>query len=104
MVHMEPNDTAISVDTAQDKQAAQLSEIELKLLRHAEEGKQLSKMLAVAKNQSKNAQNLQQQIDQLTKEKDLLGKGYRQLVEEISQLKEQLATVNQQPTRPEFRN
>ncbi|CCX31036.1 Protein of unknown function [Pyronema omphalodes CBS 100304] len=98
---MEPKDTVISVDHAQDKQAAQLSEMELKLLRHAEEGKQLFKMLAVAKNQSKNAQDLQQQIHQLTNEKDLLAEGYRQLVEEISQLKEQLATVNEQPNTPE---
>jgi predicted nucleic acid-binding Zn-ribbon protein len=98
---MEPKDTAISVDHTQDKQAAHLSEIELKLLRHAEEGKQLSKMLAVAKNQSKNAKDLQQQIDQLTNEKDLLAKGYRQLVEEISQLKEQLAMINEQANTPE---
>jgi chromosome segregation ATPase len=108
---LEPKDTAVSVDPTQDKQDTNLSEIELKLLRHAEEGKQLSEMLAAAKNQSKNAQDLQQQIDQLTKEKDRLAKGYRQieekynqlkegnnqLVEEISQLKEQLATVNEQP-------
>ncbi|KAI5785496.1 hypothetical protein FPQ18DRAFT_394676 [Pyronema domesticum] len=91
----EPKDTAIPIDPAQDKQPLHLSEIQLKLLRHAEEGKQLSKMLAVADNQSKNAHNLQQQIDQSTKEKDLLTKAYRQLVEETTQIKEQLATVNE---------
>ncbi|CCX12869.1 Protein of unknown function [Pyronema omphalodes CBS 100304] len=106
---LEPKDTAVSVDPAQDKQSAHLSEIQLKLLRHAEEGKRLSEMLAAANNQP-NAQDLQQQIDQLTKERDFyrqieekyhqLKEGNNQLVEEISQLKEQLAKVNEQPNTP----
>jgi exonuclease VII large subunit len=102
---METKDTAVSADPAQNKQSVHLSEIQLMLLRNAEEGKRLSEMLA---NESKNAQDLEQQIDQLTKENDLLTKGYRQLeegnnqlVEEISQLKEQLTTVNVQPNTPE---
>ncbi|KAI5792702.1 hypothetical protein FPQ18DRAFT_408419 [Pyronema domesticum] len=96
---METKKTAVSVDPAKNKQSAHLSEIQLMLLRNAEEGKRLSEMLA---NESKSVQDLQQQIDQLTEENDLLAKGYReleednnQLVEEISQLKGQLAMDNE---------